>query len=109
MKRVLLDENTDQALKPLFNSDFEIVTMSEQSWQGKQNGELLRLAEKEFDVFVTMDKNLEHQQNLGNLDLAVVVIRAYSNAFVVVRELMPAVNEAVRRAVPGVSVHVRNN
>lgn len=106
MKRLLLDENIDQALKDLFDDEFEVVTITEQGWQGKKNGKLLRLTAKEFDVFVTLDRNLEHQQNLGALDLAVVIIRAYSNAFAVVSELMPNVNEAVRSAKVGVATHV---
>ena len=103
---MLLDENIDQALKELFDDDFEVVTITEQNWQGKKNGELLRLTAKEFDVFVTMDKNLEYQQNLGVLDLAVVVIRAHSNEFAVVSKLMPGVNQAVRSAEVGVAIHV---
>ena len=106
MKRLLLDENIDSMLKELFDDDFEIVTVSGRGWQGKKNGELLRLTADEFDVFVTMDKNLEYQQNLGALDLAVVVIRAYSNAFAVVSALMPKVNEAIRTAEVGVATHV---
>ena len=106
MKRLLLDENIDRMLKGLFDDDFEVVTIAERGWQGKKNGELLRLAAEEFDVFVTMDKNLQHQQNLGALDLAVVVIRAHSNAFAVVSKLMPKVNEAVRSAEVGVATYV---
>ena len=84
MKRILLDENIDSFLKTLFASGFEVITVRERGWNGKKNGELLRLAQKEFDVFVTMDKNLEHQQNLKALDLGVVVLQARSNAYPVV-------------------------
>jgi predicted nuclease of predicted toxin-antitoxin system len=74
--RVLLDENIDRSLKPLFSTDFEVVTVSERGWQGRSNGELLRAAEQEFDALLTMDANLEHQQNLRLFKLAVVVVRA---------------------------------
>lgn len=104
--KLLLDENIDKALKNLFDSDFEVLTVAERGWKGKQNGELLRSAADEFDVFVTMDKNLEHQQNLSVLNIAVVVIRAHSNAFVVVAEMMPKVNEAVRDAKVGTATRV---
>jgi len=67
--RVLLDENIDRLLKGLFAPEFEVVTAQEWGWQGKENGELLRAAEQEFDAFVTMDKNLEYQQNLQALKL----------------------------------------
>jgi hypothetical protein len=39
----------------------------------------LALASKEFDVFLTVDKNLPYQQNVGNLPVAVIVLEAYSN------------------------------
>ena len=44
---------------------FEIATVQELGWTGIKNGELLRLAENDFDVFITSDKNLRYQQNLA--------------------------------------------
>jgi len=104
--RVLLDENIDRLLKGLFAHEFEVLTAQERGWQGKGNGELLRAAEQEFDAFVTMDKNLEHQQNLQALKLAVIVLSAKSNAYSVIAPLMPQVNEALRSVGPGDVVHV---
>lgn len=86
---------------------FDVVTVHERGWDGKQNGELLRAAEGEFDVFVTMDRNLPYQQNLKVLDLAVVVIRASSNAFSEVAPLMPKVNAAIVGAQVGAATTVR--
>ena len=40
-----------------------------------QNGELLTLAAEQFDVFVTVDRNLSFQQNLGALSIAVIVLK----------------------------------
>ncbi len=105
-RRVLLDENVDRQLKPLFDTDLEVLTVREQGWDGVKNGELLRAAAEEFDVFVTMDRNLPYQQNLKVLDLAILVVRSVSNAFVDVAPLMPAVNAAVRVAEPGVATVV---
>ena len=99
--RVLLDENVDRQLKPLFQPDVDVLTVRERGWDGLENGALLRAASDESDVFVTMDRNLPYQQNLAALDLAVVVIRSVSNAFVDVAPLMPAVNEAAREAKAG--------
>ena len=53
-RRVLLDENVDRQLKPLFDADFEVLTVQEQPWDGLKNGELLRPAAAEFDSLVTM-------------------------------------------------------
>jgi len=46
---------------------------------GKENGELLLEAEKHFDVLVTIDKNIPHQQNLSGHKLAILIIRPVSN------------------------------
>lgn len=105
-RRVLMDESMDRLLKPLFASDVDVVTTQERGWVGLKNGELLRAAEAEFDVFVTMDRSLPYQQNLAALNLAVVVVRAVSNAYVHVAPRMPDVNVAVQTAEPGVAVIV---
>lgn len=104
--RVLLDENVDRLLKPLFASEFEVLTVRERGWHGKRNGELLRIAAQEFDAFVTMDANLEFQQKLTVLKLGVVVLRATSNAYSVVAPLIPKVNDALRAIRPGEVIHV---
>jgi hypothetical protein len=106
MMRVLLDENIDRLLKPLFAPEFEVLTVRERGWHGMANGELLRTAEPEFDAFVTMDKNLEYQQNLRRLDLGVLVLRARSNAYTAIAPLMPKVNEALRSIRSGQVVHI---
>lgn len=105
-RRVLLDENVDRQVKTLLDPDFTALTVQEQDWDGLKNGALLRAAAEAFDVFVTMDRNLPYQQNLKMLDLAVVVIRAVSNAFVDVAPLMPDVNAAIRSAQPGTATFV---
>ena len=105
-RRVLLGENVDRQLKPLFDARFEVRTVREQGWDGLKNGELLRAAAAAFDVFVTMDRNLPYQQNLSALNLGVVVIRSVSNAFVDTAPLMPSVNDAVQSAVPGAATVV---
>jgi hypothetical protein len=48
-------------------------------WSSIKNGELIALASSSFDVFVTVDRNLAFQQNIGNLPVAVIVLRAKSN------------------------------
>ena len=99
--RVLLDENVDRRLKRSFDEDFEVTTVTERGWSGMKNGELLRAAEREFDALVTMDRNMEHQQNLGSVDLGVVLISARSNRRRDVEPLMPEVNWALRRVRSG--------
>ena len=65
-------------------------------WAGTKNGALLRLAEQEFDLFLTNDQNLEHQQNLKQFDIAIVVLIAPTNDIEDLKPLMPAANEAMK-------------
>lgn len=64
--KILLDENLPKKLKINFGAEHEVFTVREKGWNGKQNGELLGLLTLGgFDAFVTIDKNLQHQQNLA--------------------------------------------
>jgi predicted nuclease of predicted toxin-antitoxin system len=77
--RVLLDEMLDRRLKQWLPEGVEAVTVRERGWESKTNGELLVLAEKEFDVFLTTDRGIPHQQDLSRFDLTVVVLTAKSD------------------------------
>jgi hypothetical protein len=65
-------------------------------WTAIKNGELLALASAEFDVFVTVDRNLSFQQNLPSLAIAVVVLRARSNRLAELRPLAPKLVAALQ-------------
>ena len=87
--RALLDEQLDRRLKSHFEADFDVWTVAEQGWKGKKNGELLRAAQHEFDVFITMDKGIEHQQNWRVMALGFIIVSAKTNRYVDVLPLMP--------------------
>jgi predicted nuclease of predicted toxin-antitoxin system len=106
--RVLLDEQLDHRLKTLFDPDFEVATVVELGWGGREDGEMLRAAEIEFDALVTMDRGIPHQQNLRNLALGIVLIRAYSNRRADVAPLIPQVNVALRTVEPGTVIYVEH-
>jgi len=71
-------------------TDHSVRTVVEAWWSGIKNGKLLALAATEFDAFITVDKNLQFQQNLEKLPIAVVVIDAVSNELPVLLPLVPA-------------------
>lgn len=98
--KVLLDECLPKKLKREVVAD-EVKTVPEVGWASKKNGELLRLAQLDFDVLLTNDQNLEHQQNLKKFDLAFVVLVALTNDIEDLKPLMPAANEAMRTIQPG--------
>lgn len=91
--KVLLDECLK--LKREVEADF-VQTVPEAGWASKKNGELLRLAEVNFDVLLTNDQNMEHQQNLKKFDLAFVVLVALTNDIEDLKPLMPVANEALK-------------
>lgn len=93
--RVLLDECLPKKLKREVEADF-VQTVPEAGWASKKNGELLRLAEANFDVLLTNDQNMEHQQNLRKFDLAFILLVAPTNDIEDLKPLMPAANEALK-------------
>jgi hypothetical protein len=103
--RVLLDECVPRALRNELLGH-EVKTVAEAGWAGVKNGALLKLAAKDFDALLTVDRNLEYQQNFSGLELAVIVVDAPSNDIAVLRPLMRAVLEALSKGQPGVVTHV---
>lgn len=79
--RVLLDECVDSRLAASLGT-FEVRTVADQGWVGITNGQLLSRAAAEFDVFVTVDRNLPFQQHLPKFDIAVILLRAKTNRIV---------------------------
>ena len=63
--KLLIDECLPRALKRLL-AVHTCKTVQEMGWAGKKNGLLLSLAEKEFEVLITIDQGFEYQQNLGD-------------------------------------------
>jgi hypothetical protein len=62
---------------------------------------LLALAAEEFDVFVTVDRNLSFQQNVTALSIAVIVLRAPTNRLADLRPLIPKLLAAIASASVG--------
>ncbi|MEJ7577694.1 MAG: DUF5615 family PIN-like protein [Pyrinomonadaceae bacterium] len=88
--KLLLDECIDRRLaKDLEGHD--VRTVPQVGWAGIKNGELLTLAEKEFDVFITVDRNLSFQQNLPKFNIAVLVLHAASNRLADLKLLTPKI------------------
>jgi hypothetical protein len=75
-------------------------------WSGVKNGKLLALAASCFDAFVTIDKNLPHQQNLNTLPVAVVVLDAVSNDLQTLLTLLPELEQALATLQPRSCVRV---
>ena len=90
--RVLLDESLPRPLGPLLDGH-SARTVTGMQWTGLSNGELLRAAAEHFDVVLTADQNIEFQQNLKTLPIAVAVLVAASNRL---ESLVPLIPELLQ-------------
>jgi hypothetical protein len=104
--RVLLDESVPRQLATELRSH-DVRTVVQMGWTGIQNGELLRRsAEAGFEALVTMDRNLEHQQNIARAGLGVLVIIARDSRLETVLPLAGLINTGLTGLLPGTVVHV---
>jgi len=104
--RLLLDECVPRVLCADFAEHF-CRTVSQMRWRGVANGALLAKAAEEFDVFLTVDKNLRHQQNVRKLPIAVIVVEVSNNDYDVVRPFVPHIREALARIQPRELIVIR--
>ena len=98
--KVLLDECVDWRLSRNL-AGHEVKSARQMGWDAIENGELLRLVSGQFDVFVTVDRNLSFQQNLTGLPVAVIVLQARTNRLADLRPLVPSLLTAIEIAQPG--------
>jgi predicted nuclease of predicted toxin-antitoxin system len=98
--RILIDECLDWRLG-LALTGHACVSVQKMGWGGVNNGKLLALAQEEFDVFLTADRNLSFQQNTTKFHLAVVVLAAGSTQLDKTLPLMPQVLALLPRLTPG--------
>jgi predicted nuclease of predicted toxin-antitoxin system len=85
--RIILDENLPRQLASHLPGH-DCRTVVECGWSGRKNGELLALAETQFDVVLTLDKNLPYQQDLSSGRIAVMIVRARSSR---IQDLLPVI------------------
>ncbi len=103
--KLLLDECIDRRLaKDLEGHD--VRTVPQMGWAGIKNGALLTLADAEFDIFITVDRNLAFQQNLPKFNIAVLVLHATSNRLADLKPLAPKILSVLPTLTKGEAEHV---
>jgi hypothetical protein len=108
----LLDEQVPVEFADVLNAaaseHHTVRTVAEMGWRGTKNGQLLRqMRDAGFDVMVTADRHIEHQQNITRSGVALVVMHPRR---VRIQELLPLASEvlaALDSVQPGQVVHVR--
>lgn len=97
--RVLFDQGTPVPIRQ-FLTHHSVRTAKEQQWTRLENGQLLDAAEANaFDVLLTTDKNIRHQQNLSHRRIAIVVLGEPS--WPILRSQVQRVVTAIDAATPG--------
>jgi hypothetical protein len=103
--KVFIDECVDWRLsRDIVGHD--VKTARQMGWSTIKNGELLALAANEFDVFVTVDRNLSFQQNLPAFSIAVIVLCASTNRLADLKPLIPELLTCIPGAKKGAVEYV---
>ena len=104
MTKLLLDESLPVRLTRVFPDQITVRSVQSLGWLGIKNGQLLKLASDEgFAALLTADKNIEHQQNVDQLPIAIIVMRVHPSAF---PTLVPFVPDVVALCEAGISESV---
>ena len=98
--KLLLDECVVHDLKRDLAAH-EVATVVEAGFGGLENGELLRAASGNFDVLITVDKNLPFQQNQNTLQIAVLVLISSGTTYPELNPLVPDMLTALDTIQPG--------
>lgn len=105
--KVLIDECLPAALKKNLTAlGHECQTVRQAGFGSKKNGELLTLAERQWDVLLTSDRNIKYQQNMTGRSVSILILCAKTNRMKDLLPLMPACAEALRSVRPGVVFEV---
>lgn len=93
--KIILDENIHIRFASFF-PNHEVSHVTRAGMAGKKNGELMKLCIVQgFDIFITMDQNLEYQQNLERYDIRIIVIKAINNRLETLEKFVSKVAEAI--------------
>ena len=103
--RLLLDESLPRPLVDLLTGH-DARTVTQMGWTSLSNGALLRQAAAAFDALLTADQNIEFQQNLETLPMAVVVLVADSNRLESLEPLVPEILQVLKTLQPKVLIRV---
>ena len=103
--RILLDECLPRQLRQTLPGH-QVLTVPQMGWAGTKNGALLRLAEGVFDVFITVDQNMRHQQDLRSMTLGIIVLVSQNNRAETLLPLISEVKSILGTLEPGAVTYV---
>jgi predicted nuclease of predicted toxin-antitoxin system len=97
---ILLDECVPARLAREL-APHSVTTVQRRGWAGIKNGDLLTLAQNEFEVLITVDRKISAEQDLTNFTIAVVLLRAATNRLEHLRPLAGKILEKLADAPAG--------
>jgi len=102
--KILIDENIPVKLRYAFGDIFQVFTVNEMGWNGIKNGALIQLmAQHHFEGLVTLDKNLQYQQNMKRITIIVFVLQASNNKIQTLLPFVHAINNlSMEQLKPGI-------
>ncbi len=105
--KVLLDECLPRRLGRELAEHHETVTVPQAGWAGIKNGKLLALIDDSpYEAFITMDSNMEAQQQLMGRSFGIIVLHATSNKIEDLRPLILELLKTLAALKPGMVCHV---
>lgn len=102
--KILLDECLPKKLKyriEELDPNFYVNTVPEMGWAGAKDGTLLTKAEKDFDVFISSDRNLSFQQPIEDIKIHVLLLIASTNIYEDLLPLVEKLESIIKNYEPG--------
>jgi len=106
--KLLLDECVTRTLKRDL-ARHEVLTAIEAGFTGLKNGALLQAASGRFDVLITVDRNLEYQQNIKRLQIAVLIVVAEGITYDHLKPMVSQIEEALNSIRPGEMIRIEGS
>ena len=98
--RILLDEGVNPRLRLAFPGD-QVNTVAEMGWRALSNGRLLKQAASRFDLFVTLDQNVQFQNAIKNCPLGILILITRLNNLSAYRPQFSEIRDAAMQTKPG--------
>ncbi len=92
--KVFVDECVNRRLLRHL-SGYSLIHCTATPLRGMKNGALLHAVAPHYDVFLTTDTNISHQQNLKTFPLVFIVLQAVSNRIEYLLPLVPRTRAAL--------------
>jgi len=102
--KIILDECVPRRIAN--DLPYEVSTVSQLKLAGLENGALLNAIEDKFTVFITVDQNIQYQQNLTGSRIAIIVLVVPSNRYEDIVPMIPACLSAINKIQAGEVVSI---